>query len=217
MCKRNVQTGCTGYVHIAALRMMENDGCFLQFIKLSPVDVMRLRLGAWWPEGRSSSSVSQFLPSCSWSACQMAAEWKDGYRGDLSPWLFLQLCFCSVWGRCLAYAKNNSNSNTVCNTDVVLWHDNILPSRLRYIIICNLVRQHQKHRKLECAALFRAAVSATFKTQRGAYTSTILCFSAWLALRNDTSLFLQRQSACFLQKRLTCLHFTWCENVKKLR
>ncbi len=22
--------------------------------------------------------------------------------GDLSPWLFLQLCFCSVWGRCPA-------------------------------------------------------------------------------------------------------------------
>ncbi len=106
MCKRNVQTGCTGYVHIAAMRMMENYlflWCFfLQFIKLSPVDVMRLSLGAWWPEGRSSSSVSQFLPSCSWSACQMAAEWKDGYRGDLSPWLFLQLCFCSVWGRCPA-------------------------------------------------------------------------------------------------------------------
>ncbi len=63
---------------------------------------MRLSLGAWWPEGRSSSSVSQFLPSCSWSACQMAVWWKDGYRGDLSPWLFLQLCFCSVWGRCPA-------------------------------------------------------------------------------------------------------------------
>ncbi len=102
MCKRNVQTGCTGYVHIAAMRMMENNGCILQFIKLSPVDVMRLSLGAWWPEGRSSSSVSQFLPSCSWSACQMAVRWKDGYRGDLSPWLFLQLCFCSVWGRCPA-------------------------------------------------------------------------------------------------------------------
>ncbi len=24
---RNVQTGCTGYVHIAAMRMMENNGC----------------------------------------------------------------------------------------------------------------------------------------------------------------------------------------------
>ncbi len=53
-------------------------------------------------EGRSSSSVSQFLPSCSWSACQMAVNRKDGYRGDLSPWLFWQLCFCSVWGRCPA-------------------------------------------------------------------------------------------------------------------
>ncbi len=75
---------------------------FLQFIKLSPVDVMILSLGAWWPEDRSSSSVSQFLPSRSWGACQMAVRWKDGYRGDLSPWLFLQLCFCSVWGRCPA-------------------------------------------------------------------------------------------------------------------
>ncbi len=43
---RDVRTGCTGYVHIAAMRMMENNGCFLQFIKLSPVDVMRLSLGA---------------------------------------------------------------------------------------------------------------------------------------------------------------------------
>ncbi len=47
-----------------------------------------LSLGAWWPEGRSSSSVSQFLPSCSWSACQMAVKSKDGYQGDLSPWWF---------------------------------------------------------------------------------------------------------------------------------
>ncbi len=28
MCKKNVQTGCTGYVHIAAMRMMENNECF---------------------------------------------------------------------------------------------------------------------------------------------------------------------------------------------
>ncbi len=43
-------------------------------IKLSHVDVnvMRLSLGAWWPEEK----VSQFLPSCSWSACQMAVKWK---------------------------------------------------------------------------------------------------------------------------------------------
>ncbi len=53
--------------------------------------------------------------------------------------------------RCYAYAKNNSNSNTVCNTDVVL------PSRLRCSVIFRLVRQRQKRRKLECVALFRAA------------------------------------------------------------
>jgi len=63
---------------------------------------MKMSLGAWWPEGRSSSSVFQFLPSCSWSACQMAVNRKDGYRGELSLWWFLQLCFCSVWGRCPA-------------------------------------------------------------------------------------------------------------------
>ncbi len=56
-----------------------------------------LCLGAWWPEGRSSSSVFQFLPSCSWSACQMAVNGKNGYRGELSLWWFLQLCFCSAF------------------------------------------------------------------------------------------------------------------------
>ncbi len=28
MCKRNVQSGCTGYIHIAAMRMMANRECF---------------------------------------------------------------------------------------------------------------------------------------------------------------------------------------------
>ncbi len=101
--QRNVQTArrmckhaCTVYVHI----------------KLSHVNVnvmrLSLSLGAWWPEGRSSSSVSQFLPSCSWSAWQMAVKWKDGYRGDLSPWWFLQICFCSVWGRCPAETEEQT-------------------------------------------------------------------------------------------------------------
>ncbi len=40
--------------------------------------------------------------------------------------------------RCYAYAKNNSNSNTDCNTDIVL------PSWLRCSIIFRLVRQRQK-------------------------------------------------------------------------
>ncbi len=43
MCKRNVQTGCTGFIQIAAMRMMKIENV-LQFIKLSPVDVMRLSL-----------------------------------------------------------------------------------------------------------------------------------------------------------------------------
>ncbi len=47
-------------------------------------------------------SLSVFLPSCSGSAYQMAVNWRDGYQGDLSPWWFWQLCFCSVWGRCPA-------------------------------------------------------------------------------------------------------------------
>ncbi len=52
---------------------------------------------------------------------------------------------------CYAYAKNNSNSNKVCNTDVAL------PSRLCCCIIFRLVRQRQKCRKLVIVALFRAA------------------------------------------------------------
>ncbi len=64
--------------------------------------------------------------------------------------------------RCYAYAKNNSNSKAVCNTDVVLRHDNMLPSQLRCIIISSC----------------RNAVSATFKTQRGT-CSSIMCFSVW--------------------------------------
>ncbi len=61
-----------------------------------------LNSGAWWPGGRSSSWVSQFLPSGSGSAYQTAAEWIDSFQGDLSPWWFWQLCFCSVWCRCPA-------------------------------------------------------------------------------------------------------------------
>ncbi len=41
---------------------------------------MSLSLGARWPEGRSSSYVSQILPSCSGSACQMAVKSKDVIR-----------------------------------------------------------------------------------------------------------------------------------------
>ncbi len=72
--------------------------------KWSHDDVKRLSLssGVWYPGGRNSSWVSQFLPSGCGSTYQMAAEWKDSYQGDLSPWWFWQLCFCSVWGRCPA-------------------------------------------------------------------------------------------------------------------
>ncbi len=116
-------------------------------------------------------------------------------------WFVCQVLFRFYWmcigfygnaiACCYAYAKNNSNSNTFCNTDVAL------PSQL----CC-------------CILYFVFFVSATFKTQRGAYTSSILFYSAWLALRNNTSLFLQRCSACFLQKRLTYLRFAWREAVK---
>ncbi len=114
---------------------------------------------------------------------------------------------------CYAYAKNNSNSNTVCNTDVVL------PSRLRCCFIFRLVRQRQKRGKLECVALFSAAdLRYLFFFCLHYFQNTKRCgissYSAWLALRNDKSLFLQRCSACFLQKRLMFLRFTWCEDVK---
>ncbi len=38
----NVQIGCTGNVHIAAVWMMGNNGCDYSLLKLSPVDVMLL-------------------------------------------------------------------------------------------------------------------------------------------------------------------------------
>ncbi len=42
-----MQTGCTGFIQIAAMRMMKIENV-LQFIKLSPVNVIRpsLSLGA---------------------------------------------------------------------------------------------------------------------------------------------------------------------------
>ncbi len=89
---------------------------------MSPIDDMRLSLGALWPEGRSSSSVSQFLPTRFWSACPMAVRWKDCYRGDLSPWLFLQLCLCSVWGRCVLWLFN------------VSWQIAVAPQFKRHVI-----------------------------------------------------------------------------------
>ncbi len=101
--------------------------------KWSHDDVKRLSLssGAWWPGGRSSSWVSQFLPSGSRSAYQMAAKWKDSYQGDLSPWWFWQLCFCSVWGRCpaergeqtLRYAQLSAQlSARLCSLDWSCFH-----------------------------------------------------------------------------------------------
>ncbi len=57
----NVQIGCTGDVHIAAVWMIGNNGCDY-VIKLSPgmYAVMRLSLGAWWPGGKKLSAVFQF-------------------------------------------------------------------------------------------------------------------------------------------------------------
>ncbi len=69
---------------------------------MSPIDDMRLSLGALWPEDRSSSSISQFLPTTLLKRLPDGSEMKRRLPGDLSPWLFFQLCFCSVWGRCPA-------------------------------------------------------------------------------------------------------------------
>ncbi len=104
---------------------------------MSPIDDMRLSLGAWWPEGRSSSSVSQFLPTRFWSACPMAVWWKDGYRGDLSPWLFLQLCFCSVWGRCPA--ERGGQTQRCAQLSARLSAELCSPDLWRY---CTTLRRH---------------------------------------------------------------------------
>ncbi len=61
----------------------------------------------------------------------MAAEWKDSFQGDLSPWWFWQLCFCSVWGRCPAergeqtqrYAQLSAQlSARLCSLDWSCFH-----------------------------------------------------------------------------------------------
>ncbi len=70
---------------------------FLQFIKLSPVDVMRLSLGAWWPEGRSSSSVSQVCHH----APEALARWQCDEK-TVTGVIWVLDYFCSVWGRCPA-------------------------------------------------------------------------------------------------------------------
>ncbi len=49
---------------------------------------------AWVKKLLLSLSV---LSSCYGSAYQMVAKWRDSYKGDLSPWWFWQLYFCSIW------------------------------------------------------------------------------------------------------------------------
>ncbi len=72
--------------------------CLLNWVVLMLLD----RVWVKEPDGLREEALLKSLPSCSGSVCQMAVKRKDGYRGDLSPWWFLQLCFCSVWGRCPA-------------------------------------------------------------------------------------------------------------------
>ncbi len=63
MNKRDVQTGCSGYVHKAAIRVM---GIWMFFSNnLVSVYETGFVLRSLMAGGRSSSSFSQFLPSCS--------------------------------------------------------------------------------------------------------------------------------------------------------
>ncbi len=71
----------------------------------------------------------------------MAVKWKDGYQGDLSPWWFWQLCFCSVWGRCpgesgeqtLRCAQLSARlSAELCGPDWSRFHRTLRVSTLSY-------------------------------------------------------------------------------------
>ncbi len=100
--------------------------------------MMMLRGWVWVQESdgleeETPKSLS-FLPSGCGSAYQMAAEWKDSYRGDLSLWWFWQLCFCSVWGRCPAergeqtqrYAQLSAQlSARLCSLDWSCFHNTL--------------------------------------------------------------------------------------------
>ncbi len=95
-CVCNVQWHCQYEV--------ENNECVI-----SDYEVSQMMLIGWvWvqePDGLGEETPPKslsFLPSGCGSAYQMAAEWIGSFQGDLSPWWFWQLCFCSICGRCPA-------------------------------------------------------------------------------------------------------------------
>ncbi len=71
-------------------------------------EVMMMLRGWVWvqePDGLGEETPPKSLSFSHQAAealTRWQAEWIDGFQGDLTPWWFWQLCFCSVWGRCPA-------------------------------------------------------------------------------------------------------------------
>ncbi len=121
------------------------------------------------------------------------------------PWcsfvLLLAFVSIAIMLCCYGYANKNNNSNSVSNTDVVLQHDNMLPS---HWIILHFMRQRQKRRKLECVALFHAVVCR----------SAVYChFPLDLHFATTQPCFCKDILHVFYKQHLMCLRFTYREKV----
>ncbi len=111
---------------------------------------------------------------------------------------FVSIAIMLCW---YGYANKNNNSNSVSNTDVVLQHDNMLPS---HWIVLHFMRQRQKRRKLECVALFHAVVCR----------SAVYChFPLDLHFATTQPCFCKDILHVFYKQHLMCLRFTCREKV----
>ncbi len=101
MNRRDVQTGYSGYVH--KKHGWWEYGCIFSNNLVGDYEtgfVFR-SLMAWGKKLLLSLLVFaiMLLKRLPDGSKRMVTGVKDGYRGELSLWWFLQLCFCSVWGR----------------------------------------------------------------------------------------------------------------------
>ncbi len=96
MNRRDVQTGYSGYVH--KKNGWWEYGCISSnnLVSVYETGFVFRSLMAWGKKLLLSLSVFAIMLL---KRLPDGSKQKDGYRGELSLWWFLQLCFCSVWGR----------------------------------------------------------------------------------------------------------------------
>ncbi len=105
-----------------------------------------------------------------------------------------------------------------CSSDYFVYRIGIWSKLTIYIMqffrfdLCVLWRGLQ-YRLLACLYFVLPSPSVSNLKEECRLTSSVGSFSIWLALCNNTTLFLHQLSVCFIQQRLTCLGCTWCEKV----